>query len=258
MKKKAMDEKSVILHAIKSTPQVDTDTEPDAIEKWAARKKKQESFRNKPCKEWSMLDFSRYLDFMLKEFGVFRSKNVARDCDYLNTLHDRLAKKLKSKMNNLVLRDYLDWWCSIWAPRYTASEVYLTLLMNDQQINRFVSRYKEREDEIAVEIPTEVKDVSDVEIYNFGGLELLIMKKGIVVGNRVLRAKGVADAREELRKSLARFSKQALINTLNVTIQNAPYSRADQVDFISLSSPILLKHNMTDFLQLSAMDYFQE
>ena len=259
-----MDERLLILNAIKAkstnTPGTDLDKvfpEPDAIEKWAKRKKRQESFRQKESKDWNSADFLRYLDFMLKEFGVVRSKgNVRADVNRLDHLYDALAKRLQHKMNNAVLKSYLDWWCSIWAPRLTGSEMYLNSLLQDYQIKRFTSRYVEKESEEQV-LPIPVQpQVSDEQIFDLGGLDLLVMQRGIVAGHRMLLANSVADPARALRNTLSNLTRDTLLGVMNTTIQQA-YSCDDKVDFIALAQPYLQSNGLTDFLQIESDEYFR-
>jgi len=258
-----MDERLLILDAIK---QKDTNTpinldvelsEPDAIEKWVKRKRRQESFRQKECEDWNNADFLRYLDFMLKEFGVVRSKgNLRVDANRLNHVYDALAIYLQHKMNNMVLKSYLDWWCSIWAPRLTGSEMYLNSLLRDYQIKRFASRYAEKESEEQI-LPIPAQSISDEYVYDLGGLDLLVMKRGIVVGYRMLRERAISDPSHVLRNTLASLTKDALLGVMNTTIQHAPYSRDDKIDFIALAKPFLQNHGLTDFLQILHEKHFR-
>lgn len=266
-----MNERSLIINAIKqkkkNTLEVDLDfPEPDVIEKWAKRKKKLESFKGKQIKEWTNVDFLHYLDYMLKEFGVVRAKeNTRRDSDKINHLHDLLVKRIPIKMNNSILREFLEWWCSIWAPRLTGSEFHLNLLIQDYQIIRFANRYKKEDLDIAEPVFVESKQLSsssinDDDIYDLGGLSLLLMKRGIVVGCRVLKKREVSDAISSsmIQKVLMKFSKEVLVNVLKITLQEAPYSESDKVDFISLGSSALNRFGLTEYMQVPHGIYFKE
>lgn len=263
-----MDERALILNAIKqkkqNTPEVDFDfPEPDVIEKWAKRKKKQESFKGKPIDDWTNVDFLHYLDYMLKEFGVVRAKeNTRRDSDKINQLHDRLVKQLTVEMNNSILREFLEWWCSIWAPRLTGSEFRLGLLVQDYQISRFSSRYK-KEDviEAAPVIPKpQINDsstINDDSIYDLGGLSLLLMKRGLVIGCRILKKRGVY-IDQMIQDTIGQFSKDVLVNVLKITLQGSPYPESDKVDFISLATFALNRFGLTEYTQVPYGAYFKE
>lgn len=241
-----MDERELIIKAIKekkkNTP-IDFDfPEPDVIEKWAKRKKSLESFKGKQIEEWTNVDFLRYLDYMLKDFGVIRSKdNTRRDSDKINHLHDRLVKKITVDMNNGILKEFLEWWCSIWAPRLSGSEFNLNLLIQDYQIDRFSSRYKlGAVEDIPVTVASESTfSPSDDSIYELGGLPLLIMKRGLVIGYRMLRKHQIAHADEVMSRTIEQFSKEVCTHVLKLTLQGAPYPKSDEIDLNSFGLTVL-------------------
>lgn len=260
-----MDERSLILNAIKNkkenTPEVDLDfPEPDAIEKWGKKKKKQNSFKYKKCEEWTNVDFLRYLDSMLKEFGATRAiENVRRDSERVNQLYDSLAKPLQEKMSNLVLKDYIDWWVSIWAPRLTGEVLYIYQLNQDYQISRFVTRFqKDTADEPKPEISHQSPTLSDDMIFDLGGLSLLIVKKGLVASFRMLKKRSVSSPEKEILHVLKTLSRDMLIDVMDLTLHKSPYPKSDKVDFISLALPVLKEQGLTQFTKLSSEQYFEE
>ncbi len=267
-----MDERALIINAIKqkkqNTPEVDFDFPgPDAIEKWVKRKKRQESFKGKSVDDWTNVDFLRYLDFMLKEFGVARAKgNTRRDSDKINLLYDKLVKQLSVPMSNSILREFVEWWCSIWAPRLTGEEFQLGLLIQDYQVNRFASRYQKEEVVEAVPAAPKPQEISqpstinDDSIYDLGGLSLLLIKRGLVVGYRVLKRKGTSDALSThmIQKAVMKFSSAILASVLNVTLKESPYPESDKVDFISLASSALNRCGLTEYTQIPYGAYFKE
>ncbi len=244
-----MDERSVILNAIKNK---EVDIVPieddDAIARLVKYKKRSESFREKSCTQWANVDFLRYLDYMLKDFGVVRHVgNTQRDSDQLNQIYDLMAKSMHSKMNNLVLRDYIDWWCSIWAPRLTGTGLWLSNLKQLHLIQRFLSRY-EPED------VTEQSDVKEEEIYNLGGLSMLLMKKGIV-DSYVWITERTSNPRQDIQQELERFNGDVLAQIMELTIRNSPYS-GERLDFVSLASKSLHKHGLVTFIHLNYKECF--
>lgn len=268
-----MEERELILNAIKqkkkNTPEVDFDfPEPDAIEKWVKRKKKLESFKSKPTEKWGNVEFLRYLDYMLKEFGVVRAQNnTRRDSDKINHLYDRLVKRIP-EMSNHILKEFIEWWCSIWAPRLTGSEFHLGLLIQDYQVSRFANRYKNAVPAVPVPVlvpvlvPVEQPacTVDDDSIYDLGGLSLLLMKRGFVVGWRVLKRKGMGDALASyaMQKITGKFNSEILVNVLKITLQGSPYPASDKVDFISLIKPALNQRGLTGHAQVPYGAYFKE
>lgn len=262
-----MDERALIVNAIKqkkqNIPEIDFDfPEPDVIEKWAKRKKRQESFKAKQIENWTNVDFLHYLDYMLKEFGVVRAKqNTRRDSDKINQLHDQLVNQLTIEMNNSILKEFLEWWCSIWAPRLTGSEFHLNLLIQNYQVNRFASRYqKDITEPSPAAIPKQTKSISisDDSIYELGGLSLLLMKRGLVVGHRVLKSKGVSHIDQMMHKTIGQFNKEVLVNVLKITLQESPYPESDKVDFISFATSALNRFGLTEYTQVLYGSYFKE
>lgn len=267
-----MDERALILNAIKKkkehtpTPEVDFNfPEPDVLDKWAKKKKRQESFRGKSVEDWTNTDFLRYLDFMLKDFGASRVKeNVRRDSDRINHLHDQIAKRLISAtMSNSILKEYLEWWCSIWAPRLTGGEFHLNLLRQDYQVNRFTNRYNAQRETIAAP-PVEPKvessaslDVNDEDIYDLGGASLLLMKRGIVICHRILKQRGVTNPDQVMKETLEHFNKEVLMKVMIITLQHSPYPMADKVDFISIASSVLNQHGLSEYSLLSYEAHFR-
>ncbi len=262
-----MDERELILDAIKqkktNTSKVDFDfPEPCVIEKWAKRKKKLESFKTKPIEEWGNVEFLRYLDYMLKEFGVARAKgNVRSDSEKINHLYDRLVKQIPV-MSNLILKEFIEWWCSIWAPRLTGTEFHLNLLIQDYQIARFANRYKKEEvAPIVIQQPASAFiPMNDDSIYDLGGLSLLLMKRGLVVGWRVLKKRGISDAMSSsmMQKTTMKFSGEILANVFKITLQGSLYPACDKVDFISLAKPALNRLGLTEYTQVSYGTHFKE
>ncbi len=244
------DERSLILEAIHNKKKVKSEPVSEcAIGKMVKRKIKQESFRQKLCREWSNIDFLRYLDFMLKDFGTTRNVgNACRDSDYLNKIYDQLAKKLQHKMTNVVLRNYMEWWCSIWAPRMTGSGVWL-LSMIGAPVEKFLSRYDTEKG------PNETNDnmstqVTDEAIFDLGGLPMLLVKRGIVISRR-------KSSSENIGKTLSSFQGSMLGKIIEATLQYAPYSDAPW-DFILLAHPFLVKHGLTSFLDVDYRCCFKE
>lgn len=264
-----MNERLTILNALKQEPkdiikELELDLPGlDVVEKWAKRKKKEQSFKYKNCDEWNNTDFLNYLDSMLKEFGVCRLKgNLRKDANTLNRLYDALAKPLQTQMNNSVLKDYLDWWCSIWAPRLNGGEFYLEAIIRDYQVARFVTRHEEakeiedanRSSETA---STEQLEASNNDIYNFGGLTLLLMERGIVSAYQILMKQHTVDPEAKIGFELNKFSEDILISVVNLTCNCSPYSSEYEIDFISLVSPYLQKFGVTAFLNLNHTQYFR-
>ena len=265
-----MDEKSIILGAInKPKPKINDDDlglfdGKDAIEEMVKAKKRKESFMHKSCLEWTNLEFLNYIDFMLRGVGIYRSfGSIQRESDYINRIYDRLTKTLKDKMDNKVLRDYLEWWASIFASRMSGREFHLNNLMNELHISKFLVRYQAG---INAEVVTPqdgppvssapVKEYTNKEVYDMGGLPMLLIKCGIVNACKLSKQqKGIS--LENIRTVLLSLTKPLLEKVLSLTVQRAPYSQSDEIDFISLALPATSQHNLVSFSTLKYKDYFK-
>lgn len=252
-----MDERALIIKAIKNkqegVPEDISFPGPDAILDLVKKKTQRESFRRKSCVQWSNTDFLRYIDSTMKEFGVSRILgNVRRDGDYINHLYDRMAKKLGDRMSNIILRNYIDWWISIWAPRMTGSGFHLKNLLDDKYINRFLQRDCEAE---ATDTP-DPESSEDDSIFELGGLPLLIIKRGLVIGHQVAKER-FSEPQKELQAILDDLSREMLVAVLKTTTQNAPYPKNHEIDFFGLVSPLLQQKGITDFDHMSSKSYFK-
>ncbi len=253
---KQMDERSLIINAIKNGTPEDSISfpGPDAILDLAKKRKRRESFKQKSCGVWNNADFLRYIDFTMKEFGVSRIMgNIRRDGDYINQLYDRMVKKIGDQMSNEILRSYIDWWISIWAPRLTGSGFHLKNLLDDKHINRFFQRYREME----IESPSNDQiSEDDLMIFELGGLPLLAIKRGLVIGYHVATGK-LPEPQRALQAVLGDLSREMLIAVVKATIQNAPYPKSCEIDFLGITAPFLKQENIVEFDNVSSESYFK-
>jgi len=251
-----MDERSIILKALKTplskikTPSEDIGfSKDDAISRLVKKKKRQERYKTKSCLQWGNLEFLQYLDSMLKDYGVIRHvSSTCRDLDQVNNLYDLLVKKIGSKMNNLVLREYMEWWCSIKAPRLTGSGMWLSHMIKQQPISRFSSRFVQQD------IKDSERYISNKEIYDAGGLSMLLTKRGIVVSYRMMESLN-KNPSQEIQETLERFQESTLSKTIKSTISNSPYN-CSSIDFVSIVRPYLLKYGLKEFANLDYKKYF--
>ena len=265
-----MTERELILNAIsrKNTPKKKkTDVfdtigadKPNPLDKLVKRQQRKEQFKKRNITEWTTVDFVNYLDVILKEFGIIRVKrNTRLDSNQINKLYDEIANLLKIDMTNDILKEYIEWWCSIYAAQMSGQDFYLQNLSKEYQIKRFVSRYGQngqtKEQNQLINIPVASTVVNDDILYDVGGLNLLIMKRGIVVGYKIIR-KNTNNPLSALRDSLVNFDSKTLINVMNITIQNSPYSSSDFVDFMTIAEPFLQKYKINDF-KLDSSQFFK-
>jgi len=219
-----MNEREIILEALKSKPKkqlkvnaFNVDSlcqETDIIDKMVKRKCRQESFRNKSIEEWNTHDFIHYIDFLLKDFGISRVRNNLRyESGTISKIHDFLLIELKDRELNInkTLKDYIDWWCSIWAPK-NGIEIYLNSLINVVLMRRFLSRYDGNSTIISDN--KENSNIGNEEIYNLGGVDLLLMKIGINNTHQFLINKSIKNSEELIKKSLSGFSNECFSQCL--------------------------------------------
>lgn len=262
-----MNERSIILKAINNkkthTPPVNEDVlkdigctdKTDALRKITKRKLRKVNFQNKNIDDWCSSDFVNYLDFLLKEFKVFRTNgNTRYNANVIDKTHDILAQLIKVKMSNTIFKEYIEWWCSIWAPRMTGVEIFLNQLSYKDQIQKFASRYQSEEKHNPIVFPPSVSSVNDQDIYDLGGLGLLLMKRGLVIGYSILKEKQVKDPASEIQRTLYSFTLEAVHMAWNMTIKLAPYSAENKIDFVSLTKPVFerlgtFEHSNVDFGQ---------
>ncbi len=201
-----MNERALILEAIqkkdafadKHLPQMDQ----DVIEKTVKRMKKRERFRSKPVLGWNNVDFLNYIQTTLKEFGVvFLGGNHRRDSDILNRVHDSLAHRLKSEMSNDILKEYVDWWMSHYAPRLTTEGFQIYGMLSEDKISRFAKRYTRNTSSPSFIVHKEMDQPCDeYTLYDSSGLAMslsLVMFRGVCL--TLVRLKSSLDLRRKFR-----------------------------------------------------------
>lgn len=236
----------------------------DAISKMVKSYNRRDSWKRKPCLQWNGSDFIRYLDSILKDFKVPKTfGNYRQECYYINSLYDTMVGLLGEKMNNGVLKDYIQWWCSIKAPRLTGSGFYLKMLVSDSMMKKFVSRY-ENNDNSLTEKPmintfSSLPDINDdISMYNLGGVPLLLIKRGIVISRFVSIQQGTEEhkSNNEIIKFLSEFNLEAIQKVVDITISNAPYAKCMEFDFISLIHSKLHYSQSLNIVNLEYKSYF--
>jgi len=271
-----MDERSLIIAAIKNKYSVQLESScdgdiidfggSDAVLDLVKKRQRCVRFKSKSCVQWNNADFLQYIDFTMREFGVSRlSGNTRRDGDCINQLYDCLVRKLGSKMNNNVLRSYIDWWSSIQAPKLTGSGFHLRNLMDDKYVSRFAQRYKvildESEDEVVCATGSIVEDQEDpsddLGIYSIGGLPLVVVKRGMVIGHEIAKEK-VLEPQKALQAVLRDLSREVLVDVLRITLKNAPYPSSYEFDFIEVANPFLKQKEITEFSDMWSKSYFKD
>lgn len=240
-------------------------TNDDAISKMANKRVRKK--KNKPLRHWEAPEFLQYLIKALSNHGVTLARVSVRDREDMAYLYDELVRRINEDMNNTVMRDYIDWWTATYARKMYGDELYARKLSDDQYIDRFVNLKFNKTTDILSETesatpvsasPAEPhKEVDAQTLYQMGGLPMLLRAKGIVIAAQVLREKGDNNWLMRLSQKLHDFPKDAVLETLQTTIEQAPYPADCMVDFVSIANPAMSYHRIRDYSKLNYHDFFK-
>ncbi len=268
-----VDERKLILDALKqSSPRktkrrIMREIEPslidgnDPILKAARREAKKAKRARKLVEEWTNSDFVHYLSQTMPTFGVELEKRGMPDVERMGKIYDKMVRRLGNRMDNHILKEYLDWWMSTCTDGLSSRNVYVKSLMNDWFLTKFYNRFDDLPaSPIAISLEKSQKHDSDLDenaLYQLGGLPMVVMSKGIVVGHRVSKARGSSDSEKVLTSIINSFSKNVIRQVMLVTLVNAPYERSDSIDFVTMMKPILSSHGIEEFFNMNYLDYFK-
>jgi hypothetical protein len=239
-------------------PDLLSDDMSDAL--WKPQKAKKRAPRTKTISQWNSADFIRYITKIANQFGV-PFDTTGRDSNSVNRLHDMLLVVYGDGMSNRVIKDYIDWWLGVYG-RFQKEPFTVSYMLKDYQIVQFVKQTRKGRQlpetvEVAVS-PEPQTETSDDDLYDLGGLSMLVMSKGIVVGYRVLKARKQPNPIMQLSNVMRGFGKEVVEQVVKTTIENAPYRKDDIVDFMSVARPALKYHGITRFSSIEYKGYFQE
>jgi len=268
-----MNERDLILRALRKSPppvchkmvmqeiEPSIDEGPDAITALAkkqSRKHKTESkSKRKKLSQWTSSDFLRYINKMLSVHDLRLESTNIRDRDNINRLYDVFAKQLQDKMSNVVLKEYLDWWISSYSPFMHDYHIYATTFLRDDLIGKFLSRYKVSNKEVQESELKPDTSVSEDVLYEMGGLQMLLMSRGIVSSYRVLKSRNTLNPFLKISSTLRDFSKDIVRKTMEITLGLSPYNNDDIIDFISVAQPALDFYGLREFSNISYQGYFK-
>lgn len=235
----------------KTKPAMDKCAIDELVHKMALR----DQHKIKPVSQWNNNDFINFIDVSLKVFGAKRCQtNIRRDSVMVSAIYDALATILGSKMSNQILREYLEWWTSIYADRHVNSGVYLNRLADVKYVGKFCKRYADEAD-VVVDKPKPKLDLDHAQIYELGGLPMLLIKRGIVIACNVLQQKNSMDWRFQIEKSLDSMNKKVLEMVEKATLDLAPYD-CSAFDFINMTKAIFAKNSIQAFDGLNYKSVF--
>lgn len=242
--------------------ELEYDVEPDVLselgKKIDKRRKAVSARKKKPLSEWRNIDFAAYIRSTLLTYGLQLAQDSSTN-DWIARLHDTLVDKLKDKVSNNIsnktLKDYLEWWITSHAP-FAHETVSIYTIQSERNIDKFVSRFDVAPKLESKEPLTTSVDVSPESLLDVGGLSMVLCSHGIVRAYHVLRNKQTPNIIGKISSSLKDLSANGVKSALSATIQFAPYSKDDIVDFISLSKLALDFHNIQSYKHIVYQDYF--
>lgn len=231
----------------------------DAISKLsdqARRKERSEKRKQLPVEGWNNKDFLTYTQDLLKPYRVHLENDGINGMNLMARMYDKLASHFCDAMCNRVLKEYLQWWVLSFGSGISSHSVYVQAIYDEKYVVMFVRRYNE-----VVTGPKEgsarAVERDDATIFSTGGLPMLLMSKGIVVTHSFLRNRKEESPFTKIGKVLRTFSANVLKNTMDITINGAPYLAPHKVDFISIARPALELHSLKKYLNLDYAKFFQ-
>lgn len=232
------------------------------IDKLAKKNSRQKLDKNKRVKDWESTDFLKYIGGIAYSYGITFDVSLARDSGTVNQIYDKMALHIKQDMSNAVLKDYIDWWLSSYG-KYTQEGRFTIMQMTyDKYTNKFIKWYSASLEKTKNNIiqsdktnQTDKPKMSPATIYEFGGLQMLLLTCGVVTSYWMVKGKKPKPEMEILNV-LKEFSPKAVNKVLKITLTQGPYKNAEKIDFVSILSPLRESHSLRDFDTLDYKKYF--
>ena len=227
-------------------------------------------YKNKPYKEWNLKNYLSYIQECLQVYDITLETRSVKDLSIISSLHDKLinnitiVEKTSKDIPSGILKDYIDWYTGLNGPILRGQEIWLSSLDNNKNISMFFRHYKLSKYDITkivkdtdkiIETGVD-KTVDENTLYELGGLPMLLMSKGIVISYNVLKETKESNILNKLINALRQFSKTVLEQVVDKTILNAPYSKKQTVDFLSLARQALDFHKIKKYNQLTYKSFF--
>ena len=237
------------------------DTKDDAIVKMGKDRAKREARKKRPINKWNNSDFCYYLNTLLKLHDMrYEETNYMKDRNDMGRVYDKLAAHFLAKMDSYKLKEYIEWWVSTNADTFRRNEraIRIITLSDAIYVDKFVSRYQTGVPVPKAAVAPAESKLTEQQLFEMGGVPMLLMHKGVVIAHRLLCQQGAKNAISQLQKALRSFSRDVLLATMHRTLEFAPYNRNDIVDFLTLARPALQYHDIKEFNNLSYRAYFEE
>jgi len=234
-------------------PDIVDDTE-DAIWRLVKQEKKREKLANKTLSSWGAADFVRHIERNLRLYNLKLERYGLNDNRLITKLYDIFVDRIGGAMNNAVLKEYFEWWINCHSHSMHGKKISLYTFVKDKYISKFMNRFEVRKE--VADGPDDYQKVSDEEIFQMGGMPMLLIKRGIVITYKILRRESESLARKKISNTLQNFSADLLIEVMKNTLSNAPYPMNDTIDFLLLARQSLESNNLTQFMGVKYKEYF--
>ena len=266
-----VDERDLILNALqqdappKRRKKVMKEIEPslfdedDVIMKKARKQARRDKRKVKTVDEWTSTDFLQFIHKLMPTFGLTLERRGLTDREKISKLYDKMVDIIGDNMSNQVLKEYFEWWISVFAIDMHDRPIYINNFMNDYQIRKFCNRFEQPVATVkkrAKKSTPPAKDLDIDSLFKLGGLSMAIMSKGIVLPYMYIKPKEGSKSGQLIISTLESFSKEVLQEAMEQTLSNAPYDGQDKFDFMLLISPVLRKHGITQYSHIKFQDCF--
>lgn len=226
----------------------------DAMPKLVKKHRRMTTHTRKGVMYWNNLDFLNYFKSLIKDHGLTVDTSPRVSLNYVAQLYDLLADNIQNGMDNYTMRDYLEWWVVNNGP-YQPHRVHLGKLLDDRYIEKFLIKYREMMGTEAKSVAVDV-DTDPEKILKAGGLQLLLITKGLFIACDILSRTGEREPETQIELAAQKLSSQMSKHCLDATIRNAPYPKESPIDLFALADPIIRRHNLDDYANKSWSAYF--
>ena len=206
----------------------------------------------RPVLKWTNSDFVTYISSLLSQYGVTLTPNFMQNGESVGKAYDLLASSLKDTMNNIILKEYVEWWVNAYKVKANTNTVHLSKMCDNAYISKFLTRYDFNHEKVTDDIPVDAET-----LYSVGGVQSVLLSKGIVCANSTMKKAKEKNIFVSLSNAIKKNSKKVVINIMKITIKNAPYASEDLVDFISIAKPALDFYGINEFNSIKYREFFK-
>lgn len=226
--------------------------ESDAIWNMGQKLKKVKEF--KKVEQWSNTDFLKHFKKLLSPHGLKLEPVSPKEINSIKTLYDKLVSRIKDNMNSGILKEYLDWWVACYASSSGREIININYISQDFLVDRFVNRFDLLENVSSSKVKDEKPVVSDEQIYQLGGLPMLLISRGIVISYNLLQKENGIILR--ISNTMRELTKESVAEVIESTLRLAPYPQSHKIDFVSVAKQSIDYHGLKGFNSLQYDKYF--